>query len=515
VLIPFVNFELFDPVSDRIKMQWGFFHYHASFKGLFYPPGSILYKFLTSLRIPIAASEGESWINLGLVGSALLFTMMFVSILRLLTKNRTNRESLFTTENKIMLAGASLMLIYAANYALYGFAKNWMENHLGPLLMFKASGRMAWSFYFAITITGVVFLDKYLKKIKTQWLSYILLFVLCTIWFFDIRQYVGSKVKDAFHPNFFNSSSRQEMLNILDENKIDISQYQAILALPKMVSWSDNFVSNINWSAQFHSMRISAATGLPMISAMLSRISTSHAAESIQMLAHPIIERDILPKLPNQKDLLLLVGVEYPPLTIGEQYLIDISTPLYKSNSFSLYRLSIDSLQQKRYMDEARFIYSQKLPLQKDAIHISFDEENSSDSFYGKGSKLIHEGTTTLIDQALSITADTHFVFSAWSKIEYDRHGLGVWEITVSDSLGNVVFNERIDARKSADIQDMWMRSEIIFPVREGFRLKVSIESNKDLYIDEILIYPVFSNNIIDMAEDDSFLLNGYKVHKQ
>jgi len=55
-------------------------------------------------------------------------------------------------------------------------------------------------------------------------------------------------------------------------------------------------------------MRLSAATGIPMISSMLSRMSVSQCAEAIQMLAHPVVHRDLIPKLPNQKDLLLLVG---------------------------------------------------------------------------------------------------------------------------------------------------------------------------------------------------------------
>src|SRR5687768_7081739 len=386
---------------------------------------------------------------------------------------------------------------------------------MGFMLMFKASARIGWSLYFALTITSIVFLDHLLKKIKSKVLFYVFLLIPVVIWSFEITEYIGPNYKDCFHNNFFSTDDKQSLLNTLSANNVDVTEYQAMLVLPKMMAWTDNFLSTILWSSQFYSMRISAATGLPMISAMLSRMSIGQTAEAIQMISHPLIKRELLDKLPNQKDILVLLGSEHPPLKTGEQYLLDISKPVYISKDFSLYRLRVEDLRQNSYINEARKIYAQPREANADIIHLSFDQSTSNVTFYGKGSKLVPKGETLVLDQLLPVEVDTQYVFSAWTKVDHHKYTDGAWQISVTDSTGKETFSHVTETRRSNDIQDLWIRSEVMFPAAKGSIIKACILSNKDLYADEVLIRPTGVISIIDLPGSDTFLFNGYKVDKE
>jgi hypothetical protein len=251
-----------------------------------------------------------------------------------------------------------------------------------------------------------------------------------------------------------------------------------------------------------------------MISAMLSRMSVSQSAEAIQMVANPVVRRDLVPKLPNQKDLLLLVGGGNPPLRIGEQFLIDISKPIYESKDFSLYRLNLDSLQHNAYIREAQNLYQQNPSLPKEVIHLSFDSAGTDVSFYGTGAMYIEKGQTLFVDELLLAEKDTQYVFSAWSKLDYHKGGVAEWHLVIQDSLGQVISEINTDTRRSNDFQDLWIRSETSFFAPKGSRVKATAIIGKGMYIDEVWIYPVHTTSIIDIPESSQFLFNGYRVDK-
>jgi hypothetical protein len=514
ILVPFLVFHFNDPVHDRLQQQWGFFYFNATFPGLLFPPLSLFHEILTCLKISIQPGEPESYMNIGLVSMLLWVAILVFVITGVWRKIKLTGWTTFSTENLILLGGAAMMFLYAANHSILEISKSWMENHLGPLLMFKASARLGWSFYFAIAISGVLFLDQGLKKIKSPIFSYGIALVLMTTWAYEIKTYVSHHYSDTFHDNFLKTASKNEMLKILQDNHIDLSQFQAMLVLPKMMAWNDDFLSDINWAAQFFSMRISAATGLPLISAMLSRSSTGQTAEAIQMLADPVVHRDLIAKLPNHKDILLLVGGQHRPLSVGEQYLIDISSPLFLSNDFSLYRLKLDTLQQSQTIAEAQNLYRQHPPLSKDVVHLSFDNTASTFSFYGQGAKYVYRGQTILIDRSLPVEKDTQYVFSAWSRIETDKPGVGEWHLVIQDSLGQVIREMNTETRRSNDIQDLWIRSEVTFDAPKGCRIQATVLTDKNIYIDEVLMYPVHAATIVDLPGSKEFLFNGYKVQK-
>ncbi len=508
VAIPFLDFKLHDPVTDRIQQQWGYFFYHAALKGILYPPDSLIYSFFAQwFKMP--PIQFESKMNIGLVCLFLTIGLLW----HLLTKRKSENRVKFPTPFVILAAAATLIFFYADS-SIFRINKDWSEDHLGFLLMFKASGRLAWSSYFLITLSCVVYLDWLLKRIKKPALSYILLIGATSIWFYEIIVYDANQYKGNEFDNVFLPTKRQEMLDIVEKNNIDLSQFQTMLFVPRTMAWSDNFISNLHWETQYYGMWFSASTGLPMINAMLSRMSNGHTAEAIQMLANPLIERDRLAHFPNQKDILLFVGANHPPLEKGEQFLVDIATPLYNSDKFSLYRLKLADINNNQYIEAAKEYYSQHNFQNHPFIYHSFDTENSPASFYGNGSKAVQKGETVILDEALKVEIDTQYIFSAWVKIDHEKYGVADWRLIATDSVGQTYFEGRIETRRSNDIQDMWIRAELTIPAKKGARLKAIVNCNREQYIDELLIYRADDQVIIDHPESDKFMLNGFKIKK-
>ncbi|HJW28132.1 MAG TPA: hypothetical protein VJ508_02660, partial [Saprospiraceae bacterium] len=482
ILIPYLNFHYSDPVHDRLREQWGFFYFHAAPEGLLYPPQSLVNIILSAFRVKFETLEVEKYMNIGLVTSLILLAMLVTWIVRLFKKRSAEPNGLRKPLSVILIASI-ILFVYAANTSLVPLPETSIQEHLGPLLMFKAVSRIGWPVYFALTLWSVIFFDRWLARLTTVMIANAILLVAAGTWAWEIHTYVGSHYHDCFHENFLRQELADGLIKNLDEHHIELSTFQAMLVLPKMQAWTDNFLSDLNWASQFFSTRISAATGLPMINAMLSRMSIGQSAEAIQMLSNPLIRRDLVRKLPNQKDILLLVGGGHPPLKEGEDFLVHVSTPLFESPDYSLYRLRLKDLEDNVFMEEARTLALQNPPVSPEVIHLGFDDPATQEKFYGTGARLMPKGTTTVVAQALPCNRDTNYVFSAWTQIGHIKPGVGDWYITLSDSTGQVVMPAtRIETRKSNDIQDMWIRSEMQFPVAKGTRIKADFVTDHDLY---------------------------------
>lgn len=512
LLVPYLTFQLSDPVGDRIEQQWGFFHYRASFEGLFVPPRSLLSQAFGAIGVELPVARFSGRINLGLVGSLSVVVWLVVWLKNL--RSKKIQEKMFPRGVKIFLAASVLMFIYAANYSLYGFAKEWLEEHLGPLLMFKASGRFAWPLYFAVTIASVVFLEKYFRKIKLPALAIGLTLAVVAVWTLEVAQYVFKKYEKLSHSNFFHPEREREISGILSENEIDPADFQAILTVPKVLAWNDNLISDLHWETQFYSLRLSAFTGLPLVNAELSRISLGQAVDIAQLYSHPLIERELPKKFPNRKNLLLLHGGSSPLLAEGEQYLLDISEPLYQSEKFSLFRLRLDDLEFDGGRNAVRDSFLLRKSMPRGTIHLPFDEGQAEQVFFGKGAATMPKGTTTIIDQPLPLEQDSQFVFSAWTRLDHQKYGTGQWGIRVTGPDGQLIFNEEHQPRSGYDIQDGWIRTEVRFTAPASSSLLVEFRGNRPLDIDEVLVYPAGTEVFIDDSEGEYFLFNGIKIRK-
>ncbi|MBN8678502.1 MAG: hypothetical protein J0M29_09770 [Chitinophagales bacterium] len=509
----FLDFKLFDPVHDRLNPQWGFFFYHATFEGLFHPPDSILYQWLVRNKIMVSEVEFEAMLNVGMVTTLCLAVMLLLALAGIfLRKNKPALQKLLP-ENRILLGASLLLFLLAANTSILPVSEPWLEKNMGWMLMFKASGRLGWTAYFALTITAAVFIDRLFRVTSPNYMAAVFLISVVSLWNAEINQYIRPKFSEVFNENFFDRQHEEEILNILKENKVNPAEYQAMMSVPKMISWSDKVLSRINYRTQMSSVRISLATGLPMVNSMLSRIGLNHSLERVQMLSNPLIERTLVSRFPNQKDILLVVGSDaLPELKGGEKYMVDISEKVATSKDFSLFRLKVADINNNAALLAARAAFqsgNQPSP----TFHLGFEDQSGQPAFYGKGSLEVPKGEASVAEWVNSFPRDTVMNFSAWTYVDARLRGPGFWMLSVRDASGGEVEPIKLETRLSNDVQNSWMRSEAKFWIPQGGKVTIKTFGYKPMLVDEVMLWPKGMSPVVyDGGEE--FMFEGVRVRK-
>jgi hypothetical protein len=474
LLIPFLVLKFLDPVNDRIGLQWGYFYYYATLEGLIAPPDSIIdgiLKYITGKGFQV---KFEALMNLGIV-------VISISVL-----------SVFFNKTKIpkyylpLLISSTLLFIYASAILLMPFERIWIEDKMGFLLMFKAVGRLAWPIYFTLTVLAVYFLTHWTK-------NYLIYIALASVWIFEIHTYIRPFFKEHVHPNFFAKEYHEEIPNP--------ERYQAILSIPKMMYWTDNFISEDNFFTQFYSMRLSLQSGLPLVNAMLSRMSIGQTSEAIELISHPYIEKSLPKKFPNSKDILVVLGAQHQPLTEGEQHLINQGEIIVEREWYSLYAISIDDF--KPLLPDT----NHKEPI----WHSGFDQYTQHEGYFKQGALKVEKGQHQIFDYTSSM--DTTFTFNAWIKIDHRRYGVGYFEYRIYDTTGELILESKPDVRKSGNVHDDWIRAEQSLKLNSDQRLIIHFNTIRPQLIDDAMLSIEGENSMV--KGEKANLVNGYKILKK
>ena len=510
LLFAFSYLKLFDKISDRIQIQWGYFYLQSSPQGILAPKGSLMDAILKWFGKPSYELDFESIANIGLVSAVTLILI----IVGLFIKKKSVFHFSVPQEFRPIVFASMVLFIYSSGVLFLPFGQDYSEDKLGFLLMFKAVGRLVWPLYYAISILTVLYLNGIFNK-SNQVVGYCIVIAAALVWKWEVNTYTIHGFRDTKHDNFFSAVKADNVKQVLSDNHINPDDFQAILGLPKLETWNDIFISEVNWSTQYNSMNISRTTGLPMINAMLSRISTGQAAERIELLGNPLIYKSFIEKLPNKKDILILLAGDPPPLSPGEKFLIEVSDTLYyKEHDYSLHRLKVDSINNNTYLRSAQALLCNAENGLDGCIYLGFNDLKTDYSYFGNGSMKYGKGRHTILETKIENPLTDKYVFSIWTRFDHMKHGIGWINCVVRDSSGNVIYNETPDTRRSNDIHGSWIRTELSIPVLKNSTIKVDFETNRDLYVDELLIRPIIKD-VLNCDGDDTIMLNGFKIMKR
>lgn len=508
LIILMIYLWIFDDYTDRLKLQWGYFVYRSNFEGLFFSPHGLFGTAIKTIFNRQFNIEDEADLNIYLV-------LTFALIGRLIyyfTCRKSEYKSIFPMYIRVPLIASFIIFLYSSGILFLPFSKDFVENFLGKLLMFKAVARLAWPFWMMLSISGIILLDNFLDKInrvafKVIFPSIIFLFLL------ESSLSIRGKFLNTRHPNFFSKNKMTELSSELDKSDILFENYQAMLLLPQMMAWHDNFTSDISFNAQFYGIRISLLKNIPLISGMFSRISTSQIAERIEFISHPLIEKSLQNKFPDKRKILILVGKDNP-LNVGERELANRGRLLFENESYQIIEFDPFTINEN---DQLKLAQSLSLP---DSImltkyyHMGFDDSLSTSVYFGKGALPVPKGDHEIGAFKIESGIDSVFTFSAWTKIDNDKYGLGFWEVVIKDEKGNEKERLNYEIRKSKDVQDNWIRSELTFGAKEGYEVIIKLRAQRPLIIDEIHIKPQVKHTVIE--GNDSFrLYDGFKVKKK
>lgn len=509
-ILPIVLFYLFiqcnDLVTDRLKQQWGYWYYQASWDGIFFPTNSYWNQFLHILGIKISETPWEG--NMPLP-TCIVFVIVIALIYFIIIRIRKVKVHFHTGLIGIWV-GAFFLFFYSSTKTYNPFNQETIDGILGPLLMFKAVARLAFPFWVVTAIVGVYIFDRYLKSVSVLTQN-ICISIFIIIGILDYDHHVVPRFKDSCHANFFSTEKLQEVTQTFQNAKIDFKNYQALLLLPRVMSWHDNILSELTFNAQFHGMQISLAGGLPMISALLSRISTSQCAERIELLSNPLIERTFPQKIKDSRPVLLLQGKGGVPLTTGEQYLISISSRLLETDGYILYAMRLSDLNQHALLKLAKQTILPDSVNQAPVYRNGWDDVQSKISYFGGGANDISRGTHTLAKVTLHSEKDSMYLISCWVYLDHEKYGTGKLEAIVRSDLGDETYRSQQELRWSGDVHGGWIRGYLEVPGRRNNTIEVQFHADKQLILDELIVQPKYRHSMIE-GKDGSRLFDGIRI---
>jgi hypothetical protein len=509
-LLPIVSVGTFlkiaDPYSDRLAYQWGFYTYASKLEGLFFTPRSLFDKVINMLGWPSFNVQYEASINLGFPITLVLFAFLIVYLFR---------RKLLTDFNipayvKYIFLGGVLIFLYSSNVLFALIPKETVETKLGSLLMFKAVGRLGWTMWFALVILAVVLIEELLRKLAfSGYLYTIVLFLL--LWVIDFKVYYKEMFNGHENDNYFKKENKEVTRNDLKRYNINPADYQAILSLPRLIGWTDAFLSENNFMNQFLPWRISAVTGLPIVNGMYSRVSTGHVQERMEFYSHPLIEKQLQKKFPNKKPILLIHGKPNIVPSKGELYLMSIATKLYEENDFAFYALDIDKINQYPLLQSIKQGANPAEVPCMTCITSGFDDAKSTIYYAGGGSKKIEGGEPIYFETVLpNALEDSIYEYSVWTHVDYKSFGSYQHLVKVLDLGGKEVKSHEIFGQNAADVHGQWSRSTVRLTVQPGQKISASLRSRLGFVIDEVLLRPVARNHVKKNANE--VVYNGFKV---
>lgn len=520
-IIVYVTLKLNDPYNDRLEEQWGFFHYHSKLSSLFYPK----YSLAASLHSKYSVSDKRSieWTNnLGLIPMGLILSYLIYNIRRKFKKSLS--PLLPSTPMMWSFWWASFcMFLFAANTSIFPI-KNLIESYMGPLLMFKSSGRFSWPLYFVVALFAAKVLQAWMNRLelKKKHASYFLLVPVILFYAFETNHYIDNRYTGKDRKNYLTSPQIDDVQKQMDSLEINTDNYQAMYVLPIFQGWNEKIRAGVFNRSEQGALQVSSTTGLPMINGRLSRNSTSKTLRSVQLASHPLIKKEVIDILPNEKPILLVMGSPIKDrLGLGEKNLKSLSKEIHKREKYTLFKLETQAVRDEHarwagianeyYNEVAQNDSLQNTPL----IQHHYDDKSTEVKLFGDGAFQLPVGKKKIVDFKKDFeTADT-LKFFVWVEITSKKYGMAEFIITVKGEKEHY-YRKYLPSREHKDIYKNWIRAEHVFPVPKGQNwIEVVAKANQNIWIDQLTIARAGEITLYDCEPGKEFLYDGYPVDLQ
>lgn len=339
-----------DPYGfDRPKQPWGFFAYMSEPEAVFLPQFGAMKDFLHHF-FGYADVGMEGWSYIGLLGS-LSFVFILLGIGQKLIRKET-RGIAFQISEKVILSrswwAAFFVLLFSMGVPfVWGF--EFLLDWFPQIKQFRAMGRFTWPFYYVMTAFAIIQGYILFEKIKSKGLASLavsLLVIAAVIWGMEGHINLRNRKQSYERATYRSGESEIDYAGILAEVGTNIKDFQAILFFPYSHMGSEKIGIHRSDISLQQAVYCSYKTGLPIISTFSSRTSQSQSLKSIQLLAHPALEKKILKDLPNQKPILLICSEETKQPE--EQRIIDRSKLIRTFGRYSYYHVPLEAFKTDR-----------------------------------------------------------------------------------------------------------------------------------------------------------------------
>ncbi len=510
IIIPFVLFSLLSYAypTDRTAYPWGFFASMAYPESVFLPIGKPYGKFLQFSYL--------KWEGMAYVG--LVSTIVYILIIIQYVKNIKSKKYFVLIEDKflnIALWTSLFALIFSFAYP-FQWNLQWLMNYLGPLKQFRAVGRFSWLFYYIINIIAFYLVWNWYKS-KKNLLSKIVLVVVLLWGSYDAYLNVRNREVRLTNkiPELFDTENKLPQNQWV--NQIKSSDFQAILPFPYFhvgseVYWISNGSNSVKTA-----FTISWKTGIPINAVLMSRTSISQTMKGLEYYFEPLSRYSIVDDYHNNKDILLIV-CKNEKLNDNENRFIKYSIPIEDNDSYTAYRLPIDSVVQLN-MDYRSGIIGEVNNL---SINSFIPDSSNSFIFQSFGNtvpdNIRNKSVKSFPAKQNNIVFDTTLfnniepiVISFWMKdMDKDLIPRSSLKIRIKRNNGDYVTSINKTIFKIVKYVDSsgWGLIEAIYqPIEENEKIRIKIRNGLvtggEVVIDDLLIR---QNNINVYYETDDFV---------
>ncbi|TGE26499.1 hypothetical protein [Hymenobacter metallicola] len=516
-----------DVVTDRPPNPYGFLVYMATPRGVFTPYLEPFHS-LWQAVFPTEEISFESMSYVGLVCTGVLLVSALLLVSRLWKRRQHPSRLLGRSLPDHLQTGlwaATLLLFFsfAVPFIFPGFAS--LIDYLGPLKQFRALGRFAWPFYYALSVYTAYYLYRLLRYqlqhrvplLALPWLPLLLAF-----WGLEAWINISSKAKAAEQgagASAFMDPAAGPVQRLSWASRT-AADFQAIMPLPYMNKGSDRIDLSGSGNSVYQAHRLAVTMGLPELSTYVSRPSIEQTLRHVQLLSSPLVEKPLLQQFSSDKPILLVVAND--PLTPEEQRLVSIAKLLLKEEGFSLYELPIAALAATT-LEQERAKAATLLPTlpkragdiytttDRGVIRQSYDDSPDRRGRLAPGALYEKaETVTTLYDGPLPAPADTsRYEASIWINGKLD-YGYGYMRVQ-QFSNGSQVDEQTSDGRLLTEIQGDWLRMRVLFRPKPNVDRIIVLYGSRDLLADDLLIRPL-NTDVYWYDAKQQPVLNGYPL---
>lgn len=428
---------LTDDAEGRHEAPYGFYAYEAQLENIVLPPYSpTLDVWKAFVRIKDFDGEGQGYIGLvGVVVALLLLVRMGRAFYTHYLQKQQPERALRPGQpfgrhrlNVALLTGL-LIVLYSMGIPLQWLPESWVSK-LGPLVQFRALGRLIWPFYYIFGVVTAYYAYLWHRSLRlrgataTAWL---LLVIVMATWSVEAAVNQRKKYLDIL-PHREGASFYRESAEYVEKVAAagyDVTDFQAILPLPYYTLGAEEFYLLRNYAALRHSTMLSYGSGLPITTGYSSRTPWLTARETAQLLAPPLLPKAALDHM-DDRPLLLLVAEG--DLTEYESNLIARADTLVASlqDFVKVYRLPIAALQAVDSTTLRRYTWMQATPERATAYTTT----------------AAHETLPPLTAElAMPDTLAVHF----WQLTQFERAGYSPTHISITDADGSTVHRATLD----------------------------------------------------------------------
>ncbi len=355
VILPFMLLNIWlhwtNYATDRPATPYGFTTYIGYWEGIFLPYEPFpLYQWLDRNIIKIRRVDFETQAYVGLV--AFMFTLwairrrfrLFDPAWDEMAHHRVQKRYLYG-----IFTAAALLLLFACGFPFAIKNMDWMVRYFGPLRQFRGLGRFTWAFYYVINVLAFYVLwhkslhFKGFSGARFPWFRWVIVAVPLLILGYEalifqknkkltLRENVAQREVFAKDPNHW-------------LNKVDFSQFQALLPLPYYHVGSENIWLDFDFRHYSKVQATALHTGVPDMGVNMSRTPVGQMVRSVQLVNLPGQVPEILNDLPNNLPIALMVEPgRWDEVQQRYHHLLAHATPVYDSPELKIFSLALDSL---------------------------------------------------------------------------------------------------------------------------------------------------------------------------